>query len=150
VTERYFVALLLALPFTLAAGLWMYAFTQCTRLGRIVLTAGLYLVFEPRIGRHEMPVYEDEPVHIRERRTEDERAAEYAAMKAETELLPLTVSAAPYTAWTSALHPTELDELRASLDAVVRTFQRDLTARLDAVVDDFLREHTEEHLLVGV
>lgn len=151
-TTRYFIAVVVSLPFALAAGLWAYAFSLCGRTGRLVLTAGLFLVFEARRGRHEMldepPTYEGEPVRVRDHRTEDERAAAYALMRAETQAMPVTVSAAPYTAWTAALHPTDLDELRASLDAVVTDFQRDLTAKLDAVVSEFLRERTGEQALI--
>lgn len=149
-TQRYFVAALVALPFVLAAAFWLYAFSLCGRTGRIWLTAGLYPAFEARIGRHELietrerPVYEDEPVTIRDHRTEAERIAAYAAMRAETQTLPVTVSAAPYTEWTAALHPTDLDELRVTLEAIEARF----AATVDAAVADFLREHTGSHVLV--
>lgn len=145
-TQHQFIAAVLALPFSLSAALWMYAFTLCGRIGRTWLTGGLYLIFEARVGKHEMPVYEDEPVRIHEHRTEDERAAEYAAMRAETQALPVTVSAAPYVDWTAALHPTDLDELRATLEGIEAHFR----AVVDAAVADFLHEHTGAHRLVGV
>lgn len=147
-TERYFVALLVALPFVGAAGLWLYAFSLCGRTGRMVLTAGLYLVFEARVGRHEMPVYDDEPVRIREHRTEDERVAEYAAMRAETAVLPLTVSSAPYAEWAAQLHPDDLDELRISLERIERAAVSAFSAAVDDAVAEFLRERTDSHALV--
>lgn len=151
-TERYFVAALVALPFVLAAALWLYAYSLSGRTGRILITGGLFLIFEPRTGRHELietkerPVYEDEPVTIRDHRTEAERVAAYAAMRAETQTLPVTVSAAPYTEWTAALHPTDLDELRATLEAIEARF----AATVDAAVAAFLHEHTGSHALVSV
>lgn len=151
-TMQHFIQGLSAMAFVGSAALWLAAFNLAGRAGRLVLTAGLYLIFEPRIGRHEMrgrPVYEDEPVHLRENRTEEQRIEAYQLMVAETQMMPVTTSAAPYTVWAAALHPTDLDELRASLDAVVRDFQRDLTLKMDAVLADFLRERTEEHALVG-
>jgi hypothetical protein len=150
VTERYFVAALVALPFVLAAALWLFAFSLSGRAGRLWLSGGLYLIFEPRIGRHELveskerPVYEDEPVTIRDTRTEAERMAAYAAMRAETQTLPVTVSAAPYTEWTAALAPTDLDELRATLEAIEAHF----AATVDAAVAEFLRERTDVYALV--
>jgi hypothetical protein len=155
VTQQHFVVALVFVPFVMAAALWIYAFSLCSRTGRILLTAGLWLLVEPRHGVHEMPAtkerptYEDEPVRIRERRTEDERIAAYANMRAETMELPVTVSAAPYIGWAAELAPTDLDELRASLDSVVTGFHNDLTARLDAVLADVLAEHTGAHRLVA-
>lgn len=147
-TMHRFAIVLLAMCMTGSASLWIYAFTLCERRGKILLTAGLFLAFEPHVGRHEMPVYEDEPVHIRERRTEEQRIAAYATMVAETAALPVTTSAAPYTAWATALHPTDLDDLRARLDQVQRDFMTGFAMRVDAVVEEFLRERTDELAIV--
>jgi hypothetical protein len=144
--------MVVALPFVMAAAFWLYAYSLCGRTGRIALTGGLFLIFEPRHGRHELietkerPVYEDEPVTIRDHRTEAERIADYAAMRAETADLPVTVSAAPYADWTASLAPTDIDELRATLEDIERRF----VATVDAAVAEFLREHTGAHALVPV
>jgi hypothetical protein len=146
VTTQHFAQTLLCAPFALAAGLWIYAFSLCGRTGRMWLTAGLYLIFEAREGRHVL--YEDEPVTIRDQRSEEEKMAAYAAMRAETEMLPITPSAAPYMTWTAALHPSDLDELRERLDAVQRDFMTGFAVRIDAVVEEFLRERTDELAIV--
>jgi len=148
VTQHQFIAAVLALPFTMAAGLWIYAFSLCERTGRIWLTAGLYLVFEPRVGRHEAPIYEDEPVHIRERRTEDQRIADYAAMRAETQQIPVTVSAAPYASWAAELYPDEAERLRDALEDIERRAVAAFQVAVDRAVEEFLREVTTEQQLV--
>ena len=148
-TTYRFAVVLIAMAFTGSAVLWIAAFNLSGRTGRLVLTAGLYLVFEARRGRHELrdetPTYDGDPVHLRDHRSEEERAADYANMRAETQALPLTISAAPYMAWTGELHPTDLDELRYRLERV----QAEFAARVDAVLNEFLREHTDEQALVA-
>jgi hypothetical protein len=151
VTNQHFAQTLLCAPFVFAAVLWAFAFSLCGRTGRLLLTAGIYLIFEPRRGRHEArsvrdqpPTYDGDPVSIRDNRTEAQRATAYALMRAQTELLPVTVSAAPLMDWTSELYPTDFEELRATLEDIERRFR----ATVDTAVADFMRGQTTEQLLV--
>ena len=150
-TQQHFVEVVISLPFIAALALWAYGFSLCGRTGRLILTAGAYLIFEPRIGRHvaravrdEPPTYDGDPVNIRDTRTEAERAADYALMREQTELLPVTVSAAPLMDWTAELHPSDFEELRATLEDIERRFR----ATVDAAVADFMRGQTAEHDLI--
>jgi hypothetical protein len=153
---RLFDLVLATLALVAALALWAFAFSLAARTGRLLLSAGLYLIFEPRQGRHiaraqrdERPTYDGDPVDIRDERTEAERAAEYAAMRARTEMLPITVSAAPLVDFAAQLHPTDLEQLKAELEAIERDVLRTFRMRVDAALMAFTGDYTQEFAAVS-
>jgi hypothetical protein len=116
-TQTHFHVILIGMAFTGAAGLWAAAWTLCGPVGRRRLAFGLRLdelardmqSWTSHSGRHEtiktreVPLYDGEAVRHLGRRTEAERQAEYAALRAEAVEAAVSVSAAPLVDFTAEL-----------------------------------------------
>jgi hypothetical protein len=160
--KHTFETILSAFALTGAAACWLYALTLAGPVGRNRLTFGL-LAYLHR-GRHtanavqtdildlrearQPVVYEGETVRLGRLPDELERMAAYEQMRSDGLAEAIPVSSQPLVAFAEALHPSDLEQLQATLDGIEREMHRRLTQSIDAALAAFLADHTRELALV--
>jgi hypothetical protein len=136
-TAQRFAAVLAALPFVFAAGLWMYAFSLAGPIGRNRLGLGIPALFHH--GRH-----------VIEHGSEEERVRDFADQVAEARTMRLETvieerqadELVGFTQEIRRVQPLPEDEVpadaKAAFQAAVDAAVEDFRTTLDAMIEQYL------------